>query len=76
MEQNKDLLKVSINSIPFDKCQKGYTDIKGLENGISEQNMICAGRLEGGKDTCLVRTTIFVINYLNSLLLVYTLILL
>lgn len=51
-----DLLKVDLNIIPADQCNASYfsnNDPK-LKFGIRADSMICAGSINGDKDTCAV----------------------
>ncbi|XP_067000881.2 venom protease [Anabrus simplex] len=53
-EQSEILLKVGLDIISNDQCDKLYHSSKGtvtLSQGIAP-TMLCAGELRGGKDTC------------------------
>ncbi|XP_035718534.1 serine protease snake-like [Vespa mandarinia] len=54
MSMNKDLMKVQLDYINEESCKKRYQFDLGrryLPNGFI-QNFLCAGMMEGGKDTC------------------------
>ena len=51
-----DLLKVRLDIIDNDQCNKLYGADSKLRNGITD-TMLCAGVLSGKKDTCQVRVT-------------------
>ncbi|XP_012220460.1 serine protease snake-like isoform X2 [Linepithema humile] len=52
---SNELMKVQLNYISEDDCKKSYADDIGIK-GIMPQglipNLLCAGIMEGGKDTC------------------------
>ncbi|XP_037028237.1 serine protease snake-like isoform X4 [Bradysia coprophila] len=50
-ERSDDLQKVALNIIDNNHCQQLYERSKKLRNGIVS-SQLCAGYLEGGKDTC------------------------
>lgn len=50
-ERSDDLRKVALNIIDNNHCQQLYERSKKLRNGIVS-SQLCAGYLEGGKDTC------------------------
>ncbi|KAK7788458.1 hypothetical protein R5R35_014703 [Gryllus longicercus] len=48
-------MKVNLDIQNVDVCIKAYSGDKKsseLNNGVKDESMICAGRLEGGQDTC------------------------
>ncbi|KAJ8942836.1 hypothetical protein NQ318_022851 [Aromia moschata] len=50
---SKHLLKVTLDFVSFDDCNKYYKDESFLKNGISNNTIICAGSLTNvEKDTC------------------------
>lgn len=55
------MLKVVLNTIAVNQCNKSYSSDFGnqLPRGIIDDNMICAGVPQGGKDTCGVRILYF-----------------
>ena len=55
-------MKVTVNHIPSEKCKKLYGAEFGgkqLPEGLTS-NMMCAGVLEGGKDTCQVMLNVVI----------------
>nr|CAD7396826.1 unnamed protein product [Timema poppensis] len=51
---SKELMKVELSFIPMDKCNDTYkNDVGGLSmvSGLQD-SQLCAGELQGGKDTC------------------------
>jgi hypothetical protein len=48
-----DLLKVSLNIYDNSVCRNQYGGDRRLRHGIID-SQLCAGSLEGGKDTCQV----------------------
>lgn len=50
------LMKVSLDLVEQSVCNSSYSSTIGkrLESGINPDSQICAGKLEGGKDTCQV----------------------
>ena len=53
-EISDKLMKVSLNIYSNSRCSQTYQVNKHLPQGI-KSNMICAGELKGGMDTCQVR---------------------
>lgn len=54
---SNELMKVQLDYISEDDCKKSYTQDLGsrrLPQGLIP-NLLCAGIMEGGKDTCQVR---------------------
>jgi len=51
------LMKVSLDFVEQNECNRSYSSSPSpnLKFGINPNNQICAGQLEGGKDTCQVR---------------------
>ncbi|CAG9823349.1 unnamed protein product [Phaedon cochleariae] len=51
---SKELQKVELDYVPRDVCQRGYNGIslEELPDGIREESQLCAGSLQGAKDTC------------------------
>ncbi|XP_050545991.1 venom protease-like [Daktulosphaira vitifoliae] len=48
-----DLLKVTLNSVSTDNCNKSYNSgLSKLSNGILHESQMCAGSDEDGKDSC------------------------
>uniref|UniRef100_A0A2S2Q5K2 Serine protease snake n=1 Tax=Sipha flava TaxID=143950 RepID=A0A2S2Q5K2_9HEMI len=49
-----DLLKVDLTTIPADQCNSSYFGTFGqkLKFGILNDSQMCAGSIDGGKDTC------------------------
>lgn len=52
-DRSNELMKVALNIIDNSHCQQLYERSKKLRNGIVS-SQLCAGVLEGGKDTCQV----------------------
>lgn len=55
---SNELIKVQLNYISEDDCKKSYAEDLGsrwMPRGLIS-SLICAGIMEGGKDTCQVRT--------------------
>ncbi|XP_018324880.1 serine protease snake-like [Agrilus planipennis] len=52
-EGSKQLMKVQLNIIPYEKCKQQFykKSTAVMINGL-EKSMLCAGVLTGGKDTC------------------------
>ncbi|EFN71578.1 Serine protease snake [Camponotus floridanus] len=51
---SNELMKVQLNFISEDDCKKSYAEdlgTRGLPDGLI-QSLLCAGIMEGGKDTC------------------------
>ncbi|GLH01569.1 Serine protease snake [Gryllus bimaculatus] len=51
-------MKVNLDIQKVDVCIKAYSGDKKsseLNDGVKDESMICAGRLEGGQDTCKVK---------------------
>jgi len=49
------LMKVNLNMVGVELCNKTYRNMGSkLYNGIQDDQQVCAGVLEGGKDTCQV----------------------
>ncbi|XP_020300103.1 serine protease snake-like [Pseudomyrmex gracilis] len=51
---SNELMKVQLNYIPEDDCKEGYAEdigTKPLPQGLIS-SLLCAGIMEGGKDTC------------------------
>jgi transmembrane serine protease 9 len=50
------LLKVDLTTIPADQCNSSYFGTFGqkLKFGILNDSQMCAGSIDGGKDTCSV----------------------
>lgn len=50
------LLKVELNNIPTKQCNNSYFEKNNpkLKFGIISDMMICAGSVNGGRDTCTV----------------------
>lgn len=62
-------MKVSLNLVNQNECNHSYSASileKKLAFGINPKSQICAGEMEGGKDTCQVRNSIIfiIINHL------------
>lgn len=58
-------MKVSLDFIDQNDCNRSYslnTASSKLDFGIDPKSQICAGKMEGGKDTCQVR------KYFNNIL--------
>lgn len=58
------LMKVSLDLVKQNECNSSYSgSIQGkkLAFGINPKSQICAGEMEGGKDTCQVRNLIIFI---------------
>lgn len=51
---SKKLLKVALDVLSNDRCGRTYKPTKYIPEGIKE-TMLCAGELQGGKDTCQVK---------------------
>lgn len=54
---SNELMKVQLNYISDDDCKKAYTEDLGtrrLPDGLIT-SLLCAGIMEGGKDTCQVK---------------------
>lgn len=54
---SNELMKVQLNYISENDCKKSYAEDLGtrrLPDGLI-QGLLCAGIMEGGKDTCQVR---------------------
>jgi len=51
---SEDLLKVDLNFVPASQCNASYASdfVEHLRFGISNITMICAGSIDGSKDTC------------------------
>lgn len=67
-------MKVSLDLVQQNDCNSSYflPKNKRLAFGINSNSQICAGKIEGGKDTCQVQrhlnyiyyyTTYYYINY-------------
>lgn len=52
-DTNNRLLKVVLNIYDNKECSETYKRNKNLPDGI-RPNMLCAGELKGGRDTCQV----------------------
>lgn len=50
-DRSDELRKVALNIVDNNHCQQLYEASKKLRNGIVS-SQLCAGYLEGGKDTC------------------------
>ncbi|XP_037049377.1 serine protease snake-like [Bradysia coprophila] len=50
-DRSDDLRKVSLNIIDYTDCRQLYETSKKLRRGIVK-SQLCAGHLQGGKDTC------------------------
>lgn len=50
-------MKVSLDFVEENECNRSYSSSTNpnLKFGINPSNQICAGQVEGGKDTCQVR---------------------
>jgi len=50
------LMKVSLDFVEQNECNRSYSSStnSNLKFGINPSNQICAGQMEGGKDTCQV----------------------
>jgi hypothetical protein len=50
------LMKVSLDFVEQNECNRSYSSSTSpnLEFGINPSSQICAGKMEGGKDTCQV----------------------
>nr|CAD7266847.1 unnamed protein product [Timema shepardi] len=54
----QDLMKVDLSLLKFRKCQTTFNITlnsalqRTLNDGVLEDSMLCAGELQGGKDTC------------------------
>nr|CAD7590224.1 unnamed protein product [Timema genevievae] len=54
----QDLMKVDLSLLEFRKCQTTFNTTvnsalqRTLSDGVLEDSMLCAGELQGGKDTC------------------------
>lgn len=51
-------MKVGLPFQKTEKCNEAFKPLSGgikLRNGIDDASMICAGELDGNKDTCQVR---------------------
>jgi len=50
-------MKVSLDLVEQNECNRSYSSSPSpnLKFGVNPDNQICAGQLEGGKDTCQVR---------------------
>lgn len=59
------LLKVELNVIPNSECRQYVkSERKKLHEGIVD-GQLCAGVLEGGKDTCQVWKSIYLFYFIN-----------
>lgn len=64
---NNELMKVQLNYISEDDCKKSYAEDIGtreLPQGLIP-NLLCAGVMEGGKDTCQVCVRNYFILFSN-----------
>lgn len=64
-------MKVQLNYVSEDDCKKSYAEDIGtrrMPDGLI-QSLLCAGIMEGGKDTCQVRTIKYLELFLNLLFL-------
>lgn len=67
-------MKVSLDIVEQDECNRSYafTTGKKLAFGINPISQLCAGKMEGGKDTCQVRINFnsIIIKILNQFLII------
>lgn len=49
------MMNVDLNLIEFNACKKLYDKDEFLPHGVDNDRQLCAGYINGGKDTCLVR---------------------
>lgn len=61
-DTNNKLLKVVLNIYDNEECNQTYKQNKNLPEGI-KSNMLCAGELKGGRDTCQVDKLKFIIRH-------------
>lgn len=61
------MLKVSINTVTAEQCDKNFLYIPDRKNklsqGIVDDSMLCAGNPEGGNDTCGVSIPYFYAHF-------------
>lgn len=54
-------MKITIDIIEQNECNRSYSYVTGnkLAFGINPNSQLCAGKMEGGKDTCQVRKYVY-----------------